>query len=65
MYPSVDKLLTLVDSKYKLVHIVSQRSNELKIDKNYQLKESDYISKRDIGRALEEIIEGKLIIKNI
>ncbi len=30
IYPSIDKLLQHVDSKYRLVHIVAQRSNEIK-----------------------------------
>jgi len=27
--PSIDKLLTIVDSKYKLVHVASIRSKEM------------------------------------
>ena len=29
IYPSIDKLLNIVDSKYKLVHIISERSKQM------------------------------------
>ena len=60
IYPSIDKLLVEVGSKYYLVNLVAKRSKELQEKKNYQMKESDYISKKEIGRALEEI-SNKLI----
>ena len=63
IYPSIDKILTKVESKYKLVHIAAKRSKELDQEKNYQMKEKDYISKKSIGKALEEINEGLIEIK--
>ena len=55
IYPSIDKLLTKVGSKYLLVNIVSKRAKEMEEKKYYQMKESEYVSKKSIGRALEEI----------
>ncbi|MBP3461237.1 MAG: DNA-directed RNA polymerase subunit omega [Bacilli bacterium] len=55
IYPSIDKLLNEVGSKYLLVNIVSKRAKELIEKKNYQMKESEYKSTKEIGRALEEI----------
>ncbi len=58
IYPSIDKILGLVDSKYKLVHIVSHRSKEMGSTNHYQMPESEYRCKKDLGRALEEIEKG-------
>ena len=55
IYPSIDKILNQVGSKYLLVNIVAKRVQELKEKKNYQLKEEEYTSSKDIGRTLEEI----------
>lgn len=63
IYPSIDKILTKVDSKYKLVHIVAVRSKEMDKEKNYQMKEKDYFSRKSIGKALEEVNEGLIDIK--
>ena len=56
-YPSIDKLLTKVPSKYMLVHIVSRRSKQIHDTKHLQMKPSEYKNEKDIGRALEEIAE--------
>lgn len=58
IYPSIDKILNIVDSKYALVYIVSNRSKEMIQTKHYQLDEKDYKSSKSIGRALEEVYEG-------
>lgn len=55
IYPSIDKLLNQVGSKYLLVNVISKRAKEMEEKKNYQMKETEYKSKKDIGRALEEI----------
>lgn len=60
IYPSIDKLLNIVDSKYKLVHIASKRSKEMIENNHFQLKEGEYISKKEIGRSLEELEKGLL-----
>lgn len=63
IYPSIDKLLNVVDSKYALVHIVSKRARKMTEDGFYQLRERDYKCKKNIGRALEEVAEGLIHIK--
>ncbi|MDD5980329.1 MAG: DNA-directed RNA polymerase subunit omega [bacterium] len=62
IYPSIDKLLNLVDSKYRLVHIVAKRSDEMTKTGYLQKKESEYVSTKNIGRALEEIADGLIKI---
>jgi DNA-directed RNA polymerase subunit omega len=63
IYPSIDKLLNIVDSKYALVHVVSRRARQMYDDGFYQMKERDYSCKKNIGRALEEIAEGLIHVK--
>ena len=63
IYPSIDKIINQVGSKYLLVNIVSKRVRELKEKKNYQLKEEDYVSSKDIGRTLEEISKNLIHIE--
>ncbi len=63
IYPSIDKLLTVVDSKYKLVHVISERSKEMMINEHYQMKPESYVSKKEIGRSLEELEKGLIKIK--
>ncbi len=63
IYPSIDKLLLHVDSKYRLVHIVAQRSNEILQTKHLQMPEADYISVKPIGKALEEVEKDLIEIK--
>ncbi|MDD2505232.1 MAG: DNA-directed RNA polymerase subunit omega [Bacilli bacterium] len=58
IYPSIDKILNTVDSKYILIHIVSARSKQMQETHHYQMPESDYKSKKPLGRALEEIEKG-------
>ena len=60
IFPSIDKLLNLVDSKYELVLIAARRSKEIYKTGFLQMDENEYKSKRNIGRALEEV-EQKLI----
>ena len=63
IYPSIDKLLNIVDSKYELVHISARRSKEISREGFLQMPESEYKSKKNIGRALEEVADGLLKIK--
>ena len=63
IYPSIDKLLNIVDSKYKLVHIISARSKQMHEFDHYQMKECEYTSKKDIGKALEEVYNDLIHIK--
>lgn len=62
IYPSIDKLLNLVDSKYILVHVASKRSKEMLEEKHFQLKQSEYKNKKELGRALEEVEKGLIKI---
>ena len=58
IYPSIDKLLTVVDSKYTLVYVASNRSKQM-IKNNYFQKPVDqYKSYKTIGRALEEVYDN-------
>lgn len=63
IYPSIDKLLTKVGSKYLLVHVASRRSKEMTQSKHYQMPEGNYKCKKNIGRALEEVMEDLIQIK--
>lgn len=60
IYPSIDKLLNIVDSKYELVLIAAKRSREISNTEFLQLDENEYKSKKNIGRALEEVNEGMI-----
>jgi DNA-directed RNA polymerase omega subunit len=55
IYPSIDILLNQVGSKYLLVNLVSKRAKEMQEKGNLQMKEKDYVSAKEIGRALEEV----------
>ena len=63
--PSVDELLKIVDSKYKLVHVISMRSKDILENNRLQMKESSYINKKAIGRAMEEIEKNLIKINEI
>ena len=63
IYPSIDKLLTIVDSKYILVHVAADRSKEMMTNKHYQLREDEYTSVKEIGRSLEELEKGLIEVK--
>ena len=63
IYPSIDKLLNMVDSKYQLVHIAARRSKEMSKTNHFQMPENKYVSKKNIGRSLEEVVEGLITIK--
>ena len=58
-YPSIDNLLTKIDSKYKLAFASAKRAKII--------KEDDYTAidpkcSKPVGIALEEILEGKVKI---
>ncbi len=61
IYPSIDKLLNVVGSKFLLVNIVSKRAKEMETKDYYQLNE--YKSYKNIGKSLEEISKGLIHIK--
>ena len=63
MYPSIDKVLNVIPSKYQLVYVVSKRANQMKETKHFQLPEKEYKNKKNIGRALEEIAENLIHVE--
>jgi len=58
-YPSIDKLLAKIDSKYKLVYAASKVAQIIESEK---LKVEDTQCVKSIGIALEEILDGKVKI---
>ncbi|MBE1553517.1 DNA-directed RNA polymerase subunit omega [Sporosarcina limicola] len=56
--PSIDSLKDKIDSKYTLVTIASKRAREMQEGGNYLL--SSYKSKKNVGKALEEVAAGAL-----
>lgn len=63
IYPSIDKLLNIVSSKYELVHIAAKRSKQISRTNFLQMPVKKYKSVKNIGRALEEVAEGLIKIK--
>mgnify|MGYP003295715114 CR=1 FL=1 len=62
IYPSIDKILTLVDSKYALVYVAATRSKQMLKNNYYQKPVSEYKSYKTIGRALEEVYDNLIHI---
>lgn len=60
-YPSIDKLLKIVDSKYKLVLLSSKRAKSIEQGSPVQLEK--HACAKPVGIALEEMLEDKLNIK--
>ena len=58
IYPSIDKILNVVDSKYALVYIAASRSRQMTKTNYYQKKLNEYKSSKNIGRALEEVYDN-------
>ncbi|MCZ2258840.1 DNA-directed RNA polymerase subunit omega [Sporosarcina sp. G11-34] len=58
LHPSVDSLKEKIDSKYTLVTIASKRAREIQELHNELLP--TYKSKKNVGRALEEVAAGVL-----
>ncbi|MDY0294282.1 MAG: DNA-directed RNA polymerase subunit omega [Acholeplasmataceae bacterium] len=58
-YPSIDKLLSKIDSKYKLVYAASKIAHIIEAEK---LKVEDAQCVKSIGIALEEILSDKVHI---
>lgn len=63
IYPSIDKILNVVDSKYALVYVVSERAKQMTKTDYYQKPIKEYKSAKNIGRALEEVYEGLIHIE--
>lgn len=56
-YPSIDELLEVIDSKYKLAYISAKRAKIIKQD---DYSSVDNICVKPVGQALEEILAGKV-----
>ena len=63
IYPSIDKLLNQIGSKYLLVNLVSKRVKDMEENNNYQMEENKYVSKKNIGKSLEEVSKNLIHIK--
>lgn len=63
LYPSIDSLQSKIESKYTLVTIAAKRAREIQEEKNEAL--SSYKAKKDVGKALEEIVAGILTKKEV
>ncbi len=59
-YPSIDKLLEKIDSKYKLVYAASKVARIIE-DEKLQVENAQCV--KSIGVALEEILNNKVEIK--
>ncbi len=59
-YPSIDNLLNVVDSKYKLAYIAAKRAKMIKKD-DYSSVENK--CQKPVGKALEEILAKKVTAK--
>ena len=62
IYPSIDRLLNIVDSKYTLVTVSSKRSREIFETGYSQIPNKLSHSTTTLGKALEEIAEGLIHI---
>ena len=60
VYPSVDKLLERVDSRYKLIALGPKRAHELEQGALPTLAHFDSV--KPIGQAFEEIEAGNVVI---
>lgn len=58
LYPSIDKLLEQIDSKYSMVILAAKRAHELHNQAEPLVEE--YKSHKNVGRALEEIVAGEI-----
>ncbi len=63
LYPSIDSLLQKISSKYLLVNLAAKRAKEMEQTEHYQIKENEYKSAKNIGKALEEIKQGLIHVK--
>ena len=65
IYPSIDKIFNIIDSKYALVYIVSDRSKQMTKTGYYQKPLNEYKSEKEIGRALEEVYDGLIHVEKL
>ena len=61
LYPSIDSLLTKIDSKYSLVSVAAKRARQMQLGAKPYM--SQYVSHKSVGKALEEINLEKLFYR--
>lgn len=61
LYPSIDEMLEMVDSKYTLVVAASRRARQLREGKKSDLKKPK--SYKQVGIALEELYGGLITME--
>ncbi|EAR63141.1 DNA-directed RNA polymerase, omega subunit [Bacillus sp. NRRL B-14911] len=54
LYPSIDSLMTKIDSKYSLVSVAAKRARKLQIDAKPQLDK--YVSPKMSARRLKKFM---------
>jgi len=59
--PSIDSLMTKIDSKYSLVSVAAKRARQAQLGAPHLLDR--YISHKNVGKALEEINADKLFYR--
>lgn len=62
LYPSIDKLINKVPTKYGLIILAAKRAHDMRVNQDYQLAE--YESEKPVGKALEEVVDGVLYPEN-
>lgn len=62
IYPSIDKLLNKVDSKYSLVVIAARRSREMLASENFVEPKGGH---KTVGIALQEIMDDKITYRRL
>ena len=60
---SIDKMLNIIPSKYQLVYVASKRAEMMEETKHYQMKENEYKTEKNLDRALEEIQNNLIHLK--
>lgn len=59
-YPSVDDLLEVVDSKYKLAYVAAKRARIIEDEGGYTADGVETLCAKPVGQALEEVLAGKV-----
>lgn len=59
--PSIDSLMTKIDSKYSLVSVAAKRARKLQLGEAPLL--DTYVSQKSVGKALEEINADSLFYR--
>ncbi len=65
IYPSIDRLLEQIDSKYSLATLAAKRAHDFEQTDEENPKTElleEYKSISNVGKALEEIAAGDLVI---